>query len=517
MSDKTFPVLEGAPYFNFELRQFLIEGSHSIIPSKPIEVAGTRQLLMDKHLVDSSWNLFRTVHQPDKHPSNPLIPGGLWESDGYRVEADCGCVMYDDELGRFRFWTILRDSNRKRWDADSVHVYWESEDGVRWTKPELGIVEFEGSKANNVIQAGAGLIYGGLSVIKTPPRLASKGRFAMVYGLSREHFLPGLHHGMETRIAWSPDGLHWQDQPENPIIAGRNDTFVNMVYDPERDVFMQYRRATVNSHEVRRMACSESRDLVSWTQPEVIFDADELDAPMLYDFSVNRYEGIYIGFLHSLYGTNAGYKTGARIWKDGRIEKDHHVDVQLAWSRDGKHWERHPQRPIFLENGILTAETKYDWGMVFACQGIIEKDDRLHLYYRGDSNLHMTMKPGQVGNFCLATLRKDGFVSLGTPEKAIGPGYMLTRPLLCPGGRLHVNARTRKDGLIRVAVRDGDGVRDGCWLEGWNFEDGQPFSGDSIDALVQWKGKKSFNALKGQAVRLHFWLQDAELFSFWFE
>ena len=122
-----------------------------------------------------------------------------------------------------------------------------------------------------------------------------------------------------------------------------------------------------------------------------------------------------------------------------------------------------------------------------------------------------------MGNFCLATLRKDGFVSLRTPEKAMGPGYMLTRPLLCPGGKLHVNARSGRDGFVRCAVRDADGVQDGDWLDGWNFQDGQPFSGDSTDAVLRWKAKRNFNSLKGRAIRLHFWFQDAELFSFWFE
>ena len=159
-------------------------------------------------------------------------------------------------------------------------------------------------------------------------------------------------------------------QPENPVIRGRNDTFVNMAYNPERDVFMQYRRATVNAHEIRRFGYSESADLIAWTQPEVILDADELDGPMLYDFAVSPYHGMYLGFLMTYYSANAGYKTGSRLYRDGRTEKDQHVDVQLTWSRDGKHWERHPQRPVFLENGSYEKETMYDWGQIYVCQGI---------------------------------------------------------------------------------------------------------------------------------------------------
>ncbi len=43
-----------------------------------------------------------------------------------------------------------------------------------------------------------------------------------------------------------------------------------------------------------------------------------------------------------------------------------------------------------------------------------------------------------------------------------------------------------------------------------------PFSGDSTAAALRWDGK-GFDQLKGQAVRLHFWLQDAELYSWGFQ
>lgn len=188
---------------------------------------------------------------------------------------------------------------------------------------------------------------------------------------------------MSDRIAWSEDGIRWTDQPQNPVFGGRNDTFGNIVYNSERDVFMQYRRAVVNAHECRRFAYTESSDLVSWTQPEVILDADELDAPMFYDFVVNRYHGIYLGFLHPLYCANASC-----LWKDDHVHKESMTDVELCWSWDGKHWERHPERPIFIPNSPRAKETMYDWGLIYACQGIVEKNGLLHIYYRGDGMLH---------------------------------------------------------------------------------------------------------------------------------
>jgi hypothetical protein len=335
----------------------------------------------------------------------------------------------------------------------------------------------------------------------------------MLYGASRKRPRPGQTHGMENRISWSDDGIHWQDQPENPVFRGRNDTFCNMVYNPERDVFMMYRRTTVNALEIRRIAYAESQDLVSWTQPRLVVDCDELDPAHLYGMSVSRYQGAYFGLLEMWYLGHTGYGGTYYPYRDGLMrEKENKVDIQLAWSRDGIHWERHPQRPIFMENGSRALGTGYDWGMIWPCQGIIEVGDRLHLYYRADSVLHRAM-PGTWGNFCAATLRKDGFVSLDSP----GNGYMLTKPMRCPGGKLRVNVRANPGGFVRAAVRRGDGADDGKWPEGWDFDDGAPVSGDSLDAELRWKEREGYDALKGQAIRLHFWIYNAELYSFWFE
>ena len=321
MARPAFPKLEGAPYFNFEVSAALIKGSYDIIPMKPLGVGNERQLVMDSHVVDSTWNCFRKVHQPDKHPDNPLIPGGDMTPEGYKAVANWGTVAYDEEMERFRFWTSMWDSTRPDSEMDMVHVYWESRDGIEWTAPNLGLVEYDGSKENNITQGRNGYSFASGSVLKVPERLWSKGRYAMSYGGNDRDLPPGRTHSMENRVAWSEDGIHWEDQAENPVFVGRNDTFTNMVYDEERDVFIQYRRATVNAHEIRRFAYTESYDLVSWTQPEVILDADELDAPLLYDFTVIPYHGMYLGMLHPLYGANAGYKTGTRLYRDGHVNK----------------------------------------------------------------------------------------------------------------------------------------------------------------------------------------------------
>ena len=96
-------------------------------------------------------------------------------------------------------------------------------------------------------------------------------------------------------------------------------------------------------------------------------------------------------------------------------------------------------------------------------------------------------------------------------------GCMLTRPLAYPGGKLHINAKTGSDGLIRVAVREGRGVRDGEWHDDWRFQKSVPFSGDSLDHVMAWKTDKALESFPDSTLRLCFCTENADLYSFWFE
>jgi len=493
------------PYFNYEMRQMLIEGSYHIEPTPPVAVDNTRQLLLDDHVVDDVWGCRRTVHPPVKHADNPVI-----RSESLTVHPIVqGTVSYDPMRGGFRLWSRQWHLAREKYDQSLVQNYFESEDGIRWTAPDLQLVEFNGSQANNLMLGDKGVIYGDPSVVKVPPRLRSRGKYAMLYGFVREKLAPGEHHSMQDRIAWSDDGIHWKDQDENPVFHARNDTFCNIVYNAERDVFMMYRRASVNGHQIRRIAYSESKDLITWTQPVVILRPDELDPSMLYGMPVTRYQGVYIGLLQMFYGP----PLDSALPEVSEL-KQSHIDIQLAWSRDGIRWQRHPQRPIFLGNGLPGS---YDSGQIGACQGLPELHNEIYIYYRADAALHRKedLMKNPSGQLCLAKLRKDGFVSLDAPTQ----GYMLTKPLLCPGGKLHINAKTQPGGFVRVAVRRGDGEQDGNWLQGWTFDEGDDFvfSGDSTDAMLRWETKESFDSLQGQSIRLHVWMMKAALYSFWFE
>ena len=487
-----------------------LRGSHDIIPGQPLQVGNERQLLMDWHILDDMNGCYRTVHQPVKHPDNPIVKAEQ-PCEGTRI-CSFGTVIREPDTGLFRMWTPCYDLNLYREKGKTRAVmrglYYESDDGLEWRRPELGIIEHDGSKANNIfVQSYTDHLF----VLHLPKRMHHRGKYALQYfnNLSDSDMPnPEREYGGTNFIAFSEDGIHFKDAPENPVWRGRSDTGNAIVYNPQRDVFMMYRRATINAGEVRRIAYSESKDLISWTQPINIVHREENDPLMLYSLSVTPYHGVYMGQLLRLHAAIEDRKV-----PNG---KDHQMDTELAWSRDGIDWQRHPNKPDFIPTSP-SRNGSYDWAMTWGMSNIIEMDDHLRVYYGGHEFLHGGYRVSgdpQHASICMGTLRRDGFVSVDANEDG---GYMLTRPLAYSGGKLHINAKTASDGFIKVAVREGEGVRDGEWNDDWYFDKSVPFTGDSLDHVMTWQGAQSPDSFVSKTLRLHFWMEQSQLYSFWFE
>ena len=82
---------------------------------------------------------------------------------------------------------------------------------------------------------------------------------------------------------------------------------------------------------------------------------------------------------------------------------------------------------------------------------------------------------------------------------------------------MHINARTTSAGGVRVSLYRGDGEMDGQPLENWDDTPSADFTGDTLDHVVGWTDIAGLDTMRGQAVRLLFELEQAEMFSFWFE
>lgn len=85
----------------------------------------------------------------------------------------------------------------------------------------------------------------------------------------------------------------------------------------------------------------------------------------------------------------------------------------------------------------------------------------------------------------------------------------MTQPFVLPDGAFHVNADAAK-GSLAVEILQADGKPFGKALKS------APIEADAIDVSVAMKNFAP-TALAGQSVRLKFTMENAKLFSFWFQ
>ena len=90
----------------------------------------------------------------------------------------------------------------------------------------------------------------------------------------------------------------------------------------------------------------------------------------------------------------------------------------------------------------------------------------------------------------------------------------MTKPFICPGGSLFVNADadTDRGGGIAVEVLGAEGDE----ISGYSASNVIRLVGDSIRHKVRWRSKENVDCLKGRMIVLRFSPNQASLYSFWF-
>lgn len=369
-------------------------------------------------------------------------------------------------------------------------LYATSADGIHWDKPDLGLVEYKGSKANNIFLRRGERDHIP-SIIHTPWEADPDRRYKMIN-------FDGKAGGYMA--AWSRDGIHWTDVSSEPVFAKGGDVS-QFVWDPHTKRYVGYVKngAYVSGMRRRAVGRTESEDFITWTDPHLVLAPDTFDdrwakgvqRTSFYGLSAFAYESMYLGFLWVFSATdNEGYFDGP-------------IFVELVTSRDGVHWLRaEGDRPPVLPIGT---PGEWDEGMVMTATHPLVENGKIQLYYGGFDCSHAAPPPW-IGAIGLATLRKDGFASLDAGKDS---GTITTKGLRHAAGPLHLNYRAGSGGELRVEVLD----LEGNVLPGYGREACAPLAGDNIDQEVRWGSRTKLPATD-KPIRLRFVLENAALYSF---
>ncbi len=437
-------------------------------PPGPLAIGSRLGLFIDRTLIEHMEGLELRLGTPELRET-VLAFDRPWEGPG---SAYC-TVFADGDLYRLYYRGYAAAGKPE------VTCYAESRDGIRWSRPDLGLFAYEGSRQNNIVWIGPES-HNMAPFLDRRPGVLPEERYKALAGE------PPL-------LLVSPDGIHWQKQGDSPVLTGGAFDSQNIAFwDSVRGHYSAYFRSYSEGGRtgVRTIARSCSADLLHWTEPELL-DLGDLPPEHLYTSAIVPYyraPHILLAFPN-------------RFLPDRQVVTENPLpglsDAVFMSSRDGLHFDR-----SFMEAFVRPGPGWRNWtdrGNMVAWGLLPTAADELSLYvtrhFRHPSN-HLQR----------ATLRVDGFASVHASYKG---GELVTVPLLFEGDSLCLNFANSAAGSLRVEIQD----REGQALPGFSLAESQPLIGDEIVAIARWECGSRVSALAGRPIQLRFVLQDGDLYS----
>ena len=236
---------------------------------------------------------------------------------------------------------------------------------------------------------------------------------------------------MPLNLAYSADGIHW-DRPThvNPILRGLSDAGWGFIYDRDRRKYQLYTRRVPNIP--RDISLYESYDLVNWEDKgRILVPGDEHDPPEMFNFQGMTpffYEDFCLAALNTQYSLPGAesyeiFNEPPANWPSKALG---HVDLQLAYSRDGVNWSRPTDRSPIVSNGEPGSP---DEGVIFVGSAnpfVVDGDTYLYYtavrYQHNDRTQNAYMKAHDFDvrdsvSCMLAIMPEDHWVSLDANNK----------------------------------------------------------------------------------------------------
>lgn len=370
----------------------------STFAADPISLGNRRELFVDDFLIEKLTNAERRLHRPAAREV-AIVHDAPWE----------GNISY--------YHTVFKDGDRYRMyyrgghsgvrkshpeaNKHQVVCYAESNNGIDWVKPKLGLVEFAGSKENNIIWQGIG--QHNFVPFKDPnPDCKPEAKYKAI-----GHGKGGLY------VFRSADAIHWELIEDKPVITkGAFDSQNLAFFDTVRGRYVDFHRGF--NKGVRAIMTCTSPDFLNWTEPEWI------------EISDGRNEHLYTNQTTPYHRAPHIFVAFPKRFLPRRNPTGHALpgasDIVFMTSRDGRTFDRWSEaflRPGLQDERWVNRNNFVNWGIVETASGIPGTPAELTWYsvegyYQGDDC--------QMRRY---TLRQDGFVSVSA---RLNGGELLTQP-----------------------------------------------------------------------------------------
>ena len=424
-------------------------------------------------------------NRPTVHPEPVLTTSTDFERTSVSIY---GSVLHDG--GVFRMWYQATSAD---WAGEPQGLgvgCVESDDGLSWRRPSYGVREVCGTRENHITD----LRFSCPSVFIDSAAPDSMRYRAFGFAIPE----PDEENSVKRRgyfTAHSSDGIHWNLDSDEPLYDGAD--VITSAWNPyTNSALVVLKRIQWVRNMPRRVHLTSQWTRESATEPISAFVPDDFDDVVAVSRGFNSADyygvglmpspGVTVGFLWHFRHT-LPLSSGIRQYGIfGRMD----LSLMYQIQHRGK-WLHFPGRADWL-----CADDVPEWGRHSICTAAfpIEVGDETRLYitgspYRHGAYLDNSWNPEPKRT---AMMMESGYANIGLVSWPTNRLLGFEAPLietieLVPAGaasELVLNVRTARDGVVRVALVDGDDKI----IDGFGYDDCQAISGDHRRVVVRWSG-----------------------------
>jgi len=376
----------------------------------------------------------------------------------------------------------------------------ESKDGIHWSRPNVGVVDLDGKRDNNVVLGVDGLSHNFSPLLDKNPKASPEQRYKALGGT--------MGTGLVAFV--SPDGLKWTKLREQPVLTKSMVPYTYM-FDSQNLAFwsetegkyLAYFR--VFKDKLRRICRAESDDFVNWSNIQLMEYQTRGGEPAPLEHLYTNQTHPYFRAPHISISTAARFMPGRQVLTNEEAEAIHvnpkyfkdTSDAIFMTTRGGNIYDR-TFMGAFIKPGIgaqnWVSRTNYP------ALGVVQTGPTEMSVY---TNQDYAQPTAHLHRY---SLRLDGFASVRAPYEG---GEVVMKPLRFEGDRLLLNFSTSAAGGVRVEIQDDAGKP----IPGFTLADSVESIGNEIERPARWKKGSDLSSLKGKDLKFRFVMKDADLFA----
>lgn len=438
------------------------------------------EAFVDSSKIESVSGLTYGVTRPTKHPSNPLLTG---TAGTYQHHVAYTTAVKDPTTGKVM---LFYGSKSETWGHGRVSLAM-SDDGVIFTKPNLGLFTLDGNTVNNCVldtapvSAGGtdGMNYFAFVTYHEGVGYVAVGSEAPMPNPSPGHWYAGVY--------TSPDGISWTLACRIDTNLTTRDAMSIVRRTDGRWIIYMQSRTVANVRSVGYWI-SDGTDLATttWTGPVDFMLTGPSQTYQYYSMHAWRDGEVFYAAM-CIYNSNGYFQTPPYFITTNTDDRQWKFELWTSRADDGLNWTKIDNDWLYsgtdARNATLDSTPgEWDYGCMIGGGAPVRIDDEWFWYYGGAYEQHHPSPAGPNGTQPWQQ-RKAGaaLIPYRRLGKLSGTGTVVLDPIAATEpASLTINSV----GTVEAELLDAAG----SVIAGYARSDCDAIPADTFDHVVTWNG-----------------------------